>query len=213
MATKYDSSVNVLGSITDYSSMIDFICEYCGRASEGQGSFSFRTHKTFSRFLAAIKTAILQFASGAHRELFLEALSSREFSFQEKLMVLYWQIVYANPLFHRISEEVFMKAVYQGRTTLSAIDVLALLHHIKETEPGEFTWSEATLKIYASKYLTILKKFNLADGGSPHQGPAARAVPVCRQDRPAPCQRLRPEARRRCGQEHRPTAESRLAEL
>ena len=34
MATKYDSSVNVLGNIPDYSSMIDFICEYCGRASE-----------------------------------------------------------------------------------------------------------------------------------------------------------------------------------
>ena len=143
MATKYDSSVNVLGSIPDYSSMIDFICEYCGRASEGQGSFSFRTHKTFSRFLAAI-------------------------------------------------------------------DVLALLHHIKETEPGEFTWSEATLKICASKYLTILKKLNLADGGSPHQGPAARAAPVCRQDRPAPCQRLRSEARRRCGQEHRPTQKAGL---
>ena len=74
MATKYDSSVNVLGSIPDYSSMIDFICEYSGCVPEGQGSFSFRTHKTFSRFLAAIKTAILQFASGAHRELFLEAL-------------------------------------------------------------------------------------------------------------------------------------------
>lgn len=39
MATKYDSSVNVLGSIPDYSSMIDFICEYCGCAPEGQGSF------------------------------------------------------------------------------------------------------------------------------------------------------------------------------
>ena len=106
----------------------------------------------------------MQFANETHRQLFLEALSSREFSFQEKLMVLYWQIVYANSLFHRISEEVLMKAIYQGRTTLSAIDVLALLHHIKETEPGEFTWSEATLKICASKYLTILKKLNLADG-------------------------------------------------
>lgn len=164
MVTKYDSSVNVLGSIPDYSSMMDFICEYSGCAPEGQGSFSFRTHKTFSRFLAAIKTAILQFANNAHRQLFLDALSSPGFSFQEKLMVLYWQMVYANPLFHRISEEVLMKAVYQGRTTLSAIDVLALLHHIKETEPGEFTWSEATLKICASKYLTILKKLNLADG-------------------------------------------------
>ena len=93
MATKYDSSVNVLGSIPDYSSMIDFICEYSGCVPEGQGSFSFRTHKTFSRFLAAIKTAILQFANDAHRRLFLEALSSKEFSFEEKLIVLYWQMV------------------------------------------------------------------------------------------------------------------------
>ena len=141
MAIKYDSSVNVLGSIPDYSSMMDFICEYMGRMPDGQGSFSFRTHKTFTRFLAAIKTAILTFASDRHKQLFLDALSSKEFSYQEKLMVLYWQIVYGNLLFRRISEEVFMQAVYQGRTTLSALDVLALLHHIKETEKGEFNWS------------------------------------------------------------------------
>lgn len=161
---KYDSSVNVLGSIPDYSSMMDFICEYCGRIPEGQGSFSFRTHKTFTRFLAAIKTAVLQFANEAHQQLFLDALSSKEFSLQEKLMVLFWQMAYGNLLFRRITEEVFMKAVYQGRTTLSSLDVLALLHHIKETERGEFAWSEATLKICASKYLTILKKLGLADG-------------------------------------------------
>ena len=137
MAIKYDSSVNVLGSIPDYSSMMDFICEYMGRMPDGQGSFSFRAHKTFTRFLAAIKTAILTFASDRHKQLFLDALFSKEFSYQEKLMVLYWQIVYGNLLFRRISEEVFMQAVYQGRTTLSALDVLALLHHIKETEKGE----------------------------------------------------------------------------
>ncbi len=164
MAIKYDSSVNVLGSIPDYSSMMDFICEYCGRVPEGQGSFSFRTHKTFSRFLAAIKTAILSFANEEHKQLFLDALSTPRISLQEKLMILFWQMVYGNLLFRRISDEVFMTAVYQGRTTLSAMDVLALLHHIKETEKGEFNWSEATLKICASKYLTILKKLGLADG-------------------------------------------------
>jgi len=42
MAIKYDSSVNVLGSIPDYSSMMDFICEYGGRMPDGQGSFSFQ---------------------------------------------------------------------------------------------------------------------------------------------------------------------------
>lgn len=169
MAAKYDSSVNVLGSIPDYSSMMDFICEYCGRMPEGQGSFSFRTHKTFTRFLAAIKTAVLQFANDEHKQIFLDALSSKDISLQEKLMVLFWQMVYGNLLFRRITEEVFMKAVYQGRTTLTALDVLSLLHHIKETEKGEFDWSEATLKICASKYLTILKKLGLADGATKKQ--------------------------------------------
>lgn len=164
IATKYDSNINALGSIPDYSSMIDFICEYSGYMPEGHGSFSFRTHKTFSIFLAAIKTSVLQFTNARHRLLFMDTLYSQEFSYQEKLLVLFWQMAYACPLFRRITEDVLMKAVYQGRTTLSAIDVLALLHHIKETEPGEFTWSEATLKICASKYLTILKKLNLADG-------------------------------------------------
>ena len=104
MAIKYDSSVNVLGSIPDYSSMMDFICEYMGRMPDGQGSFSFRTHKTFTRFLAAIKTAILTFSNDRHKQLFLNALSSKKISYQEKLMVLYWQIVYGNLLFRRISE-------------------------------------------------------------------------------------------------------------
>ena len=50
MATKYDSSVNVLGSIPDYSPMMDFICEYEGRIPDGHGSFSFRTHKGLPEF-------------------------------------------------------------------------------------------------------------------------------------------------------------------
>ncbi|HBN02050.1 MAG TPA: hypothetical protein DD383_05450 [Rikenellaceae bacterium] len=164
MSVKYDSSINVLGSIPDYLSMMDFICEYHGRAPEGQGSFAFRTHKTFARFEAAIKAAIMRFAGDEHKQLFLDALSSCDLSSRERLMVLFWQIVYCNPLFRRISEDVFMKAVYQARANLSALDVLALLHHIKETEKRELEWSEATLKMCASKYLTILKKLELADG-------------------------------------------------
>ena len=161
---KYDSGINVIGSIPDYSSMISFICEYCSNQPESEKSFSFRTHKTFTRFLAAINTSILRFANQNHKQLFLSALSDDSYSQREKELVLFWQLTYGNLLFRRITEEVFMKAVNQGRTTLSAIDILSLLHHIKETETGELTWSEATLKITASKYLTILKKLDLADG-------------------------------------------------
>ena len=49
---KYDSGINVLGSIPDYGAMLEFICEYTGKKSESEQAFSFRTHKTFNRFLS-----------------------------------------------------------------------------------------------------------------------------------------------------------------
>lgn len=161
---KYDSGINVLGSIPDYVVMLEFICENIGKKSEPEQVFSFRTHKTFNRFLAAIKASILQFANDNQKKMFLTAISSEDFSVREKLLVLFWQLVYGNALFAKVTKEVFMRAVYQGRTSLSVIDVLSLLHHIKETEEGEFNWSEDTLKIIASKYLTMLKKLNFAEG-------------------------------------------------
>lgn len=161
---KYDSGINVLGSIPDYVVMLEFICENIGKKSEPEQVFSFRTHKTFNRFLAAIKASILQFANDNQKKMFLTAISSEDFSVREKLLVLFWQLVYGNALFAKVTKEVFMRAVYQGRTSLSVIDVLSLLHHIKETEESELNWSEETLKITASKYLTMLKKMNLAEG-------------------------------------------------
>lgn len=163
---KYDSSINILGSIPNYGAMLEFICEYTGRKSGSEQAFSFRTHKTFNRFLAVIKASILQFANDQQKNMFLSAINSDDFSEREKMLVLFWQLVYANALFAKVTEEVFLKAVYQGRTSLSIIDVLSLLHHIKETEQDELNWSEETLKITASKYLTILKKLNLADGNT-----------------------------------------------
>ena len=161
---KYDSGINVLGSIPDYVAMLEFICEYTGKKFESEQAFSFRTHKTFNRFLAAIKASIIKFANDNQKNMFLTAICSDDFSVREKLLVLFWQLVYGNALFAKVTKDVFMRAVYQGRTSLSVIDVLSLLHHIKETEDGELNWSEETLKITASKYLTMLKKMNLAEG-------------------------------------------------
>ena len=81
---KYDSGINVLGSIPDYGAMLEFICEYTGKKSESEQAFSFRTHKTFNRFLAAIKASILQFANDDQKTMFLSAISSDDFSVREK---------------------------------------------------------------------------------------------------------------------------------
>lgn len=164
MQKKYDSGCNIVGSIPDYSNMLDFISDTYGTTSGSAGAFSFRTEKSLQRFIAAIEKCILRFASDQHRRMFFSAIADQGLSVAEKLIVLFWQFVYANRLFGYISQEVFMRSIYSGRVSITADEVLSFLKYVNETEPRELEWSEGTLKISASKYLTILKKMGLAEG-------------------------------------------------
>lgn len=161
---KYDSGINILGSVPDYSKMLDYISDTYGVTHESAGAFEFRTEKSVKRFVGAIEACILLFNSDSHKQLFFSALADNVLSDQERLMILFWQLTYSNLLFSRITREVFMKAVYAGRITITADEILGFLRYIKEQEPGELQWSEDTLKISVSKYLTIMKKLGLADG-------------------------------------------------
>lgn len=162
--TKYDSGVNILGSIPDYNVMLDYVSDTYGVTDGSAGAFQFRTEKSLKRFIAAVEACILKFRNDYHREMFLEAIADKDFPISERLIVLFWQLTYSNSLFSLITREVFMKAVYSGRITIMADEVLSFLRYVKETNPDELQWSDDTLKISASKYLTIMKKLGLADG-------------------------------------------------
>lgn len=160
---KYNSSINIVGSIPDYATMIDYIvATQC--ASDGSDMFVFRTAKATSRFKKAVSDGFLSFASDAHKELFLSALSNVEISNEEKMMVLFWQFAYCNQLFSEITDNVFLRALYSGRTSISKSDVLAFLRHLKLQKGDELPFSDSTIDTISSKYLTLLKKFGLADG-------------------------------------------------
>ena len=160
----YDSGINIMGSIPDYNVMLDYISDTYGDTDGSSGAFEFRSEKSFKRFVSAIESCVLKFENDSHRKMFFEAIGNKEISTQERLMILFWQLTYANKLFYRITSEVFMKAVYSGRVTMLAEEITTFLRYIKEAEPGELQWSEDTLKISGSKYLTILKKLGLAEG-------------------------------------------------
>jgi hypothetical protein len=91
-------------------------------------------------------------------------LASQDFSYEEKLIVLFWQLAYTNTMFNEVTDNVYLRALYAGRVSIASNDVLAYIQHLKTLHPDELTWSEETLKITASKYLTMLKKLGLADG-------------------------------------------------
>ena len=162
--SKYDSGVNIMGSVPNYNVMLDYISDTYGITEGSTGAFEFRTEKSLRRFIAAIESCILKFKNETHKSMFFDALANKDYSIQERLVVLFWQLTYSNRLFSRITAEVFMKAVYSGRIIITAEEVTSFLRYIKETEKGELDWSEDTIKISGSKYLTIMKKLGLADG-------------------------------------------------
>ena len=160
---KYDTGVNILGSIPDFSDVIQYIV--LTQQKQKDNNFVFRTSHSTERFKIAIQSHIMKFANSQHRAYFVKALSSSSFSLSDKFLVLFWQLVYANYLFRRLTGEVYMHAVYQGRSTIQSEELISFLHFIKENEkPQDIKWSESTIKIIGSKYLTLLKKLGLAEG-------------------------------------------------
>lgn len=158
----YSSDCNVIGSIPDYSVLLDYITEK-SKAS-GDGGFVFRTQNTVSRFSKSIDTGILQFASQNHKDLFMSAIAGEQYDNAEKMLILFWQMIYANKLFGKITESIFMPAVYSGRISLDRNEVLSFLRFLQKEEPNSLPWSESTLDRTASKYLSTLKKLGLAEG-------------------------------------------------
>ncbi|MDE5790233.1 MAG: DUF1819 family protein [Muribaculaceae bacterium] len=160
---KYNSTVNVVGSIPDYSNMIDYINQNYGMTSS-EDRFVFRTSNATSRFKKAVSDGFFCFTSDNHKTIFLQGLSSKDYSIEEKLIMLFWQFAYCNELFSQITDNVFLRALYSGRTSISASDVEAFMKHLKVQSPDDMSWSDSTIKTTASKYLTVLKKFGFADG-------------------------------------------------
>lgn len=159
----YDTGVNILGSIPNYADVIQYIVSMQNKQEDK--NFVFRTSHSTERFKTAIESHIMKFVNDQHRCYFVNALSSTSFTLFDKYLIIFWQLIYANYLFRRLTGEVYMRAVYQGRSIIRAEELLSFLHFIKENEkPKDITWSEATIKIIASKYLTLLKKLGLAEG-------------------------------------------------
>lgn len=160
---KYNSTVNVLGGVPDYAVMIDFLIHEYGNEAESD-KFTFRTAKATTRFKKAVIDGFGLFRSEAHKELFINAIDSSDFSHEEKLIVLYWQLIICNALFQEVTENIFLRALYSGRTTIDKSDVEAFIKFLKTQYPDEITWSDSTIATTASKYLTCLKKFGFANG-------------------------------------------------
>lgn len=160
-----NSDINILGGLADWN----LISVFAGVSSNEPVSVdhhsftSIKTSKSVKRFKNAIENNFLRFDSNEIEALFNSLLSTRGIDSDTQLF-LFWSISQNNELINYLNTTVFFPALYSGRASIRIDDVIASLSALRETEPQLKSWSTSTLTTTASKYLTLLKKFDLLDG-------------------------------------------------
>lgn len=166
-----NSDINIIGGIPDFA-LIEAVL---AQLAEGKGdealwdmlvtsnTFDFRTESSRERFLRAVMRSIAVYGNDNQKQL-VECLFRAPGLENLKRRVIFWQLLVGNDLFRLISTEVYAKVYFSGRTTIVVEDIFAYLKDLQQGNEQLQSFSDLTLQTIASKYLTVLKKFGLADG-------------------------------------------------
>jgi len=161
-----NSDVNILGSLPDFNLVSVFYKAFILNEEGYEQSSSYtkiKTDKSVKRFEKAIRETFLRFKNSRLRILIGESLETDGISDQTRL-ILFWNASFNNELFAYLNTVVFFPAFYSGRLIIKQDEVSACLKELRLTKKKLQEWSESTLELTASKYLTLLKKFTLLEG-------------------------------------------------
>jgi hypothetical protein len=161
---KINSDINILGGLPDFNLIQVFLNENNHSKATGYQSFTtIKTEKSIKRFKKAIANS---FFSGRNSSIEMLTKSNliEPIISNDGLLHLFWVASFNNDIISYLNTNVFFAAFYSGRITIKKDEVVACLKDLRTREPELKKWSDSTLEITASKYLTLLKKFNLMTG-------------------------------------------------
>jgi hypothetical protein len=163
---KINSDINILGSISDLK-IIDFMFKEDAYLSGKEGSeeiyTNYKTVKSFTRYKKAIDNTLIEFKTPNTEELIRTVIKNEGIS-SLGLKMLFWNASFNNELLDYLNKQVYFPAFFRGRASIKRDEVSACLNDLKNTEGALQGLSDSTLQTTASKYLTLLKKFNLVEG-------------------------------------------------
>jgi hypothetical protein len=163
---KIDSSLNILGSLPDWNLVSVFLNNSTGSMKKSGGIHTYtaiKTDKSVMRFEKAILGTLIRFANADVESMMRDVLNHEKVT-HNSLLLLFWNASYNNELLHYLNLHLFFPAFYSGRISIKKNEVSACIRDLKETEGDLKKWSDSTIEVTASKYLTLLKKFHLMEG-------------------------------------------------
>jgi len=167
----YTSDINVIASIPDFNLINDVISafshhkgeEYINDSIFKQNVYGIRTLKSRKRFLSAINKTFIDFKTEEHKNIVYALFSQNNFN-KLKKVALYLQFAFNDQLFYELTEKVGMKLYKAGRLTVPKDEFIAYLYDLRDKKTDLQNWSNSTIDIIASKYLTLLKKLGFLKG-------------------------------------------------
>jgi len=128
-----------------------------------QSYTAIKTDKSVKRFESAISATMIKFSNSDVEILIRRVLCTENIS-NDSLLLLFWNASFNNELMDYLNTQVYFNSFFSGRITVKQDEVAACLKDLRERESELKKWSDSTINITASKYLTLLKKFNLMEG-------------------------------------------------
>lgn len=161
---KINSDINFLGGLPDWSLIGTFIKEnmHSTQLSEEMQS-TIKTDKSVKRFLRAMLGSLLKFQNPEIKSLVSCIVNGENIS-HDSLIMLFWNASFNNELLAYLNNQTYFTSFYSGRISIKSDEIFACLKDLKEREIELKKWTDSTAKTLASKYLTMLKKFNLMAG-------------------------------------------------
>lgn len=162
-----NSDINIIGGVPDYNLIRVYIAgEAKDKSSdEIQREYtSIKTEKAFKRFQRAIDKSMNSFKTSELKSM-IQTLCNSQSLDDTILLLFFWNMSLNNEIFAYLNERVYFPILFSGRATVTAEEVLACLKELKQKEGALQKWSDSTMNVTASKYLTVMKKFGLLDGG------------------------------------------------
>ena len=162
-----NSDLNILGGLHDFSLVNTLLKIDSGINLNFNNSnvyTSLKTRRSVDRFRRAILDTLIKFDNSNIEFLIRDVIANEDIT-QDSLLLLFWNASFNNELLHYLNANVYFPAFYSGRISLRQNELVACLKDLRERELQLQKWATNTLEMVGSKYLTLLKKFNLLEGG------------------------------------------------
>lgn len=169
--SEYNTAIKDIAGIKDYSLIFNVINAHFEEQNStssliaDENEFDIRSSKTRTKVNWAINKSILRFINEEHRDL-ASKIFQEHMPQQDKKFAFFWHFCLNNRLFREITIQVFTKVYFSGRAQISKEDIIAYIKDISvKNEPSNPSWSEETIYRLATKYLSLMTKFDFVSSG------------------------------------------------